>query len=56
MGYLLKKDGTLSNFIDDNNQLKKGNVPWKGAREKHIEFLRIIFSILTNEGDIVMDW
>ena len=56
MGYLLKMDSMLSNFIDDKNQLMNGDMPWRGACEKHNEFLGIILSTLTNEGDIVFDW
>ena len=56
MGYLLKMDGILSNFTDDKNQLMDGDVPWRGAREKHNEFLGIILSTLTNKANIVMDW
>ena len=56
MGYLLKKNNMLSNFTDENNQVKMGDVPWRGACEKQSEFLEIIFSILTNKGNIVMDW
>ena len=56
IGYSLKMDGMLSNFIDHKNQLMNGDVPWRGARKKHNKFLGIIFSTLTNEGDLIMDW
>ena len=56
MGYSLKMDGMLSNFIDDKNQLMNGNVSCRGAREKHSKFLGIILSILTNKGEIFFDW
>ena len=56
MEYLLKKDGMLSNFTNDNNQLKKGDVPWRGTCEKHSKFSEIIFSTFTNKDNIVMDW
>ena len=55
MGYSLKMDGMLSNFTNDKNQLMNGDVPWRGAREKHSKFLGIILSILTNKVDIVFD-
>ena len=56
MGYSLKMDGMFFNFTDDKNQLMNGEVPWRGAHEKHSKFLGIIISTLTNEGDIVFDW
>ena len=56
MEFLLKKDGILFNFIDESNQLKKDDVPWTGACEKHTTFFGIIIYTLTNEGNIVMDW
>ena len=55
MGYLLKMDGMLSNFSDDKNQLMNGDGPWRGAREKHNEFLGIILSTLTNKDNIIFD-
>lgn len=56
MGFSIKKDGMLSNFTDDTNQLMNGDKPWRGAREKNDHFLSIIFDTITQEGDIVMDW
>lgn len=56
VGFSLKKDDMLPNFIDGSNQLKEGDVPWRGARENNTKFLGIIISTLTNEGNIVMDW
>ena len=55
MGYLLKMDGMLSNFSDDKNQLKNGDVPWRRACEKHNEFLGIIFPTFISNNNIIMD-
>jgi len=57
MDYNLKRDGWLNSFIDEENQLmREDGVPWRGAREKRHEFFSILFSALTDENDIVMDW
>jgi hypothetical protein len=31
-------------------------VPWRGAREKRPEFFFIIFFVLTDNDDIILDW
>ena len=54
--FSLERDGLLQNFTDEKNQLKGDQVPWRGAREKHSNFMQIIIESLTTEGDIVMDW
>jgi hypothetical protein len=57
MGYSLKRDGWLNNFVDVKNQSLRGDgVPWRGAREKRSEFFSIFFSALTDKDDIIMDW
>ena len=56
LGFSIKKDGMLTNFTDETNQLMNGDKPWRGAREKNDHFLSIIFDTITQEGDIVMDW
>ena len=56
MGFSIRKDGMLSNFTDETNQLMNGDKPWRGAREKNDNFLGIIFDTIRKEGDIVMDW
>ena len=55
IGYLLKIDGMLSNFSDNKNQLKNGDVPWRRAREKYSEFLGIIFPTFISNDNIIMD-
>ena len=57
MGYNLKRDGYLNNFVDANNQsMREDGVPWRGAREKRADFYSILFSALTDKDDIIMDW
>ena len=56
IGFSIKKDGMLTNFTDDTNQLMNGDKPWRGAHEKNDHFLNIIFDTIMQEGDIVMDW
>jgi hypothetical protein len=57
LGFSLEKDFLLHNFTDEESQLiKDGKVPWKGAREKSMEFLSIVIQTLTRKHDIVMDW
>jgi len=31
-------------------------VAWRGPREKRQEFFEILFSTLTDENDVIMDW
>ena len=57
LGFSLEKDSLLHNFTDEDTQLlKDGIVAWRGAREKHKEFLSIIIHTLTRRHDIVLDW
>ena len=57
MGYNFKRNGWLNNFTDVNNQSMRGDgVPWRGARKKRPEFFSIIFSALTDNDDIILDW
>ena len=57
MGYNLKRDGWLNNFVDAKNQwMREDGVPCRGAREKHPKFFSIIFFVLTNKNNIIMDW
>ena len=57
MGYNLKKDGWLNNFAEAKNQsMKEDGMRWRGAREKRPEFFSIIFSALTDNDNIIMDW
>ena len=57
LGFSLEKDSFLHNFTDEESQLMKdGKVPWRGAREKSMEFLSIVIQTLTRKHDIVMDW
>lgn len=56
LGFSLEKDSLLHNFTDEESQLMKdGKVPWRGAREKSMEFLSIVIQTLTRKHDIVMD-
>jgi hypothetical protein len=57
MGYNLKRDGWLNSFVDVQSQsMREDGMPWRGALEKRPEFFSIIFSVLTDKDDIVMDW
>ena len=57
MGYNLKRDGWLNNFVDAKNQsIMKDGLPWRGAREKRPEFFSILFSRLMDKDNIIMDW
>jgi hypothetical protein len=57
LGFSLEKDFLLHNFTDEESHLMKdGKVPWRGAREKSMEFLSIVIQMLTKKHDIVMDW
>ena len=57
MGYNLKRDGWLNNFVDAKNQsMREDGVPWRGAREKRPDFFSILFSALTDKDDIILDW
>jgi hypothetical protein len=57
LGFSVEKDSLLHNFTDEDTQLlKDGTVAWRGAREKHKEFLSIIIHTLTQRHDIVLDW
>ena len=57
MGYNLKRDGWLNNFVDAKNQsMREGGVPWRGAREKGPNLFSILFSALTDKEDIIVDW
>ena len=57
MGYNLKKDGWLNNFVDAKNQsMREDGVLWRGASEKRLDFISIICFALMDKDDIVMDW
>ena len=57
MGYNLRRDGWLNNFVDVKNQSMRGNgVPWKCAHEKRPEFFSFLLSALTDKNNIVFDW
>ena len=56
-GYNLKRDGWLNNFVDAKNQsMRDDGVPWRGAREKRLDFFTIFFIALMDKDDIIMDW
>ena len=57
IGYNIKRDGWLNNFTEEKNQaIRENGVPWRGAREKRHEFFSILFSSLTDDDDIIMNW
>jgi len=56
-GYNLQRDGWLNAFTEDESQtMRDDGVPWRGAREKHHLFFKILFATLTDKNDIIMDW
>ena len=57
MGYNLKRDGWLNSFSDVKNQsMSDDEVHRRGAREKCPKFFSIIFSVLTDNDNIILDW
>ena len=46
----------VQNYVDKDNQSMHGAMPWRGAREKHSEFLQNLIEYLTDENDVVFDW
>ena len=56
LGFYLSRHGLIQNFIDEADQLMKGDAPWLGPRENHQSFYQMLIEAFTKEGDIVMDW
>ena len=46
----------IQNFTDEADQMMRGNVPWRGPREKHQSFYQMLIEAFSREGDIIMDW
>lgn len=46
----------VQNQVVPLSQAMRGTLPWRGAKEKHPDFLQSIIESLTDEGDIVFDW
>ncbi len=52
----MEEDGLLQNFTTAATQRMKGDLPWRGAREKDVAFMQILIEALSKPRDIVMDW
>ena len=56
-GYNLQRDGCMNAFTDEKSQAMRNNgKPWRGAREKNHVSFSILFAILTDNNDVIMDW
>ena len=51
-----RRHGLIQNFTDEVDQMMRGNIPWRGPREKHQSFYQMLIEAFTRERDIVMDW
>ena len=56
LGFYLSRHGLIQNFTDEADQMMRGNVPWRGPREKHQSFYQMLIEAFLREGDIIMDW
>ena len=52
----LDSTSLIQNFMDEVDQIMRGNVPWRGPREKHQSFYQMLSEAFSRKGDIVMDW
>jgi hypothetical protein len=48
-------DDVLFNLVMKDTQLKNGNIPWRGSREKDPLLLQLLIESTTQVGDIVLD-
>jgi hypothetical protein len=48
-------DDVLFNLVTKDTQLKNGNIPWRGGREKDPLLLQLLIESTTQVGDIVLD-
>jgi hypothetical protein len=48
-------EGVLHNFTLEQSQLKDGDKPWRGGREKDPFFLQILIESFSKPGDVVLD-
>lgn len=46
----------LFNPVSTSSQLLRGELPWRGAREKSDDLMKSVIESLTSTGDIVLDW
>ena len=56
LGFYLSRHGLIQNFTDEADQMMRGNVPWRGPREKLQSFYQMLIEAFSREGDIIMDW
>jgi hypothetical protein len=50
------EEGILHNFALEKNQLKNGDKPWKGGREKDPSFVQNFIISFNKPGDVVLDY
>lgn len=55
MGIDIAADDVLHNFVTKDSQLIRGEIPWRGAREKDPTFMQMLIEATTSVGDIVLD-
>jgi hypothetical protein len=48
-------DDVVFNLVTKDTQLKNGNIPWRGGREKDPLLLQLLIESTTNIGNIVLD-
>jgi hypothetical protein len=48
-------DDVLFNLVTKDNQLMRGNTPWRDGREKDTLLLQLLIESTTQVGDIVLD-
>jgi hypothetical protein len=48
-------DDILFNLVTKDTQLMRGNIPWRGGREKDPLLLQLLIESTTHVNDIVLD-
>jgi hypothetical protein len=48
-------EGVLHKFTHEKNQLRNGDMPWRGGRKKDPLFLQILIESFGKPGDVVLD-
>ena len=56
LGFYLSRHDVIQNFMDEADQLIRGNAPWRGPLEKHQSFYQMLIEAFTKERNILMDW
>ena len=56
VGLHVEHTDTFFNLTTVKSQLMRGNLPWRGAREKDPLFMQVLIECFSKPGDIVLDW